>query len=56
MKKLVFFLISSNQREKIQIVNEAKLRIGEKGYSITKKNCQHFVSECRNGISYSPEV
>ncbi len=35
---------------------EAKRRVGEKGYSITKKNCQHFVGEVRNGTSCSPEV
>ena len=35
---------------------EAKKRIGEKGYSLTKMNCQHFVCEVRNGNSVSPEV
>ncbi len=30
--------------------------MGEKGYSLTTMNCQHFVSECRNGTSLSPEV
>jgi hypothetical protein len=45
-----------NFRGKNEIIMEAKRRIGEKGYSIAKKKCQHFVSECRNGVSFSPEV
>jgi HRAS-like suppressor 3 len=43
-------------RPKNEIIQEAKRRIGEKGYSITSNNCQHFVSECRNGNSFSHEV
>jgi hypothetical protein len=43
-------------RSKEAILAEAKKRVGEKGYSITKRNCQHFVSEVRNGTSCSPEV
>lgn len=39
-----------------EIVNEAKNRLGEKGYSVTSKNCQHFVSDIRNGTAYSPEL
>jgi hypothetical protein len=37
-------------------VQEAQRRIGERGYSITRRNCQHFASECRNGTSFAPEV
>lgn len=43
-------------RSKEEIVREAKRRIGEKGYSVRTRNCHHFVSECRNGTAYSPEV
>lgn len=43
-------------RTKEEIVAEAKRRLGEKGYSITKQNCQHFVSDVRNGTCCSPEV
>lgn len=43
-------------KTKEEIVNEAKKRLGENGYSVTSKNCQHFVSECRNGCAISPEV
>jgi hypothetical protein len=43
-------------RSKAEIVSEAKKRLGEKGYSVTTKNCQHFASECRNGKPFSPEV
>jgi hypothetical protein len=43
-------------RSKQEIVQEAKRRINEKGYSVTKKNCQHFASEVRNGTSHSSEV
>lgn len=43
-------------KSKEEIVSEAKKRLGESGYSVTSKNCQHFVSECRNGNAISPEV
>ncbi len=43
-------------RSKEEIVIEAKKRLGEIGYCVISKNCQHFVSECRNGRPYSPEV
>ncbi len=43
-------------RSKEEIVIEANKRLGEKGYSVTSKNCQHFASECRNGKPFSPEV
>ena len=41
---------------KEEIVREARNRLGERGYSLTKMNCQHFASEVRNGTSISPEV
>lgn len=52
LNNYLFFI----KRPKEEIVREAKKRIGEKGYSLRTKNCHHFVSECRNGTAYSPEV
>jgi HRAS-like suppressor 3 len=43
-------------RPKEEILAEAKRRVGEEGYSITTKNCQHFVGGVRNGTACSPEI
>ena len=43
-------------RSKEEIIKQAYSRLGEKGYSLFTKNCQHFTSECRNGKSFSPEL
>jgi hypothetical protein len=51
MLKLIY-----NQRSKEKTLAEAKRRVGEIGYNLMTNNCQHFVSECRNGNSLSPEV
>ena len=48
---VVVFIIRPSE----EIVIEARKRIGENGYSITTQNCQHFVSEIRNGTAISPE-
>lgn len=52
---LLFFNIVCEKRSKEEIVSEARKRLGEQGYSVTSKNCQHFASECRNGNPFSPE-
>ena len=43
-------------RPKEEILKEAKQRLGEIGYSVTRDNCQNFVSKVRNGVSRSPEI
>jgi hypothetical protein len=43
-------------RKKSSILQEAKKRVGEKGYNLINKNCQHFVGQVRNNLNYSPEV
>ena len=43
-------------RSKEEIVAIAESKIGEEGYSLSRYNCQHFSSYCRNGTHHSPEV
>lgn len=38
------------------ILARARLRIGEKGYSVLFSNCEHFVSWCRKGKENSKQV
>lgn len=48
------FLDSTSPKRSIdEVLENAKGRIGERGYSILEKNCQHFVSECLSGQSIS---
>jgi len=40
-----------------QILEDIKVKIGTQDkYSVVMNNCQHFVSECRNGHQYSPGI
>ena len=38
------------------ILRRARLRLGERGYNIFFKNCEHFVSWCRKGVSSSSQM
>ncbi|KAK7089674.1 phospholipase A and acyltransferase 3-like [Littorina saxatilis] len=39
-----------------EIVKRAKSKLGEKGYNLFFKNCEHFVMWCRYGIEKSEQV
>ena len=39
-----------------QVVDNAKARLGERGYSILNNNCEHFANECKYGIKESRQV
>ena len=39
-----------------QVVENARVRLGEKGYSILTNNCEHFANECKYGVKKSRQV
>ena len=39
-----------------EIVKRAKSKLGEKGYNVLFKNCEHFVTWCRYGKESSQQV
>lgn len=39
-----------------EIVKIALSKLGEEGYNITQKNCQHFATDCRNGVEASHDL
>ena len=39
-----------------QVVENARARLGEKGYSILTNNCEHFANECKYGVKKSRQV
>jgi len=43
-------------RERDQVVESAKARLGEKGYHALRNNCEHFAFECKTGVSRSPQA
>jgi uncharacterized protein YycO len=42
--------------ERDQAVQRALSRVGERGYSLTGWNCEHFASWCATGIAASQQV
>ncbi len=43
-------------RKPRQVVEQARKRIGEKGYHILRNNCEHFANECLTGEKYSSQT
>ena len=43
-------------RKPAQVIQTAKSRLGEKGYSILNNNCEHFAYECLIGEHYSSQT
>ena len=39
-----------------EVVRNAEKRIGEKNYSLTDKNCEHFATQCKTGKPRSKQV
>ena len=39
-----------------EVIEIARSRIGEKGYSILYNNCEHFVHECVFGVKYCSQT
>lgn len=39
-----------------QAVERALSRVGERGYSLTSWNCEHFTSWCATGVAVSQQV
>jgi uncharacterized protein YycO len=42
--------------ERDQAVERALSRVGERGYSLTSWNCEHFASWCATGVAASQQV
>ncbi|XP_064601930.1 phospholipase A and acyltransferase 2-like [Liolophura sinensis] len=40
----------------MDIVRRARAKLGEIGYSVLCKNCEHFAAWCRYGVSWSEQV
>ena len=38
------------------VIDRAEARIGEKAYNLVFRNCEHFSSWCKTGISNSEQV
>lgn len=38
------------------VVQRALERVGETGYNLLKKNCEHFATDCKTGRGYSAQV
>uniref|UniRef100_A0A8W8L629 LRAT domain-containing protein n=1 Tax=Magallana gigas TaxID=29159 RepID=A0A8W8L629_MAGGI len=50
-------LVSEKQpRNAKEIVTEASSKIGEIGYNMLWKNCEHFTSYCRYGVNWSKQA
>jgi len=39
-----------------QIIRNALSRIGEEGYNLIWKNCEHFATWCRYGVEFSEQI
>ena len=57
-KLLIALLGSSNYRiySPEETVRRAESRLGERNYSITMNNCEHFAVWCKTGVSESTQV
>lgn len=47
---------SKKHRKPDEVVDVARARIGERGYSILYNNCEHFAYECVTGIKYCSQT
>ena len=47
-------IINRNPPE--EVVERAREKVGEPGYNLLKKNCEHFATECKTGTGYCVQV
>ena len=43
-------------RKPVQVIQTAKSRLGEKGYTILNNNCEHFANWCASGTKFSNQA
>lgn len=54
---IVFYYVNYfRPRRPHEIVEKAILKIGEIGYNVLWKNCEHFAAYCRYGVDWSEQV